>query len=317
MDGRSRPVRGSHDAKNHVVLAQRNPGVRSVLHLSFPLAAPMQRRRRLGVAMGMALLGITGAASNANYSFCRANVLCTMLSGLECNRSGGRCPPCIFQRAAGAMDCREKVSMEQTCPQVELPLLVDCDGEISTTSMPPSTTSQAMPPTTSLVSTTVQPANKDATTNPSADANHTKSFVYWIIAVAGVLCFLLGAICVVRHRKSTRRECVVPPNIQPVHKIPSDPVDTDDVSIPPPLILVSDSQREDLLDRSPRFDSPAFISVSSGPSSADDDDILSTVFMRFRTTVDYANDERNSVFSLLSPMNSPDTVSTDDDEVDI
>ncbi|ETV64001.1 hypothetical protein H257_19064 [Aphanomyces astaci] len=285
------------------------------------------------IGMVVVSTGLLNGVASSNVDLCRAKVVCTMLSGLDCNRSGGGCPPCIYQRTVDALDCRKKTAVELGCPNIALPLLIDCDTIVPTTT-----------PNTVLQQISIEQANSGNNTSSNNTRNPTtlppnggsstisigpvgqstnNSAVYWVVGISMGVCLLLVGLCCLRRRSPKRQRHA--PNVESVHKIKRQQANADELPIPAPLILVSESLRYDLLNSYPDQSTQAIVSASGTPSSTEDDDILSTVFMRFRTTADYAADERNSVFSMLSSMDSStlssmgslDTVHRDEDEVDI
>ncbi|KAF0684756.1 Aste57867_23271 [Aphanomyces stellatus] len=264
---------------------------------------------------------------------CHAATLCIMTSGLACNQSVGQCPPCLYLLPTG-LACLNKVNHDVGCPIVRnVSLLMDCDNDPTTnqtrpidpivlTTIPSSTTAPLRTSSKSTPSSTSLPISTTTASTTTQDVNVPRDLtdVYFALAIGLGLCLLVTLCCLAKRRREQRR--LEPPvatdmqvkifkhavdanssNRMRVVSGTSPDVDSNGMSVG---VVESASTRRGLVG----------ISVSSSGLSIDEeDDILSTIFMRFRTTNDYA-EERYSSFSnlTLSMDSSVDQAIEEEDE---
>ncbi|KAG9414424.1 hypothetical protein AC1031_013781 [Aphanomyces cochlioides] len=207
---------------------------------------------------------------------CHATSMCTMASGLTCNRTVGGCPPCLYTQTANTVLCVDKAASPPGCPSLPEPLLADCETE--------KTASSSTTTTTAPLEITRAPEVLQATLPTAAASQGSPESTTIILVVVGAV-VLVGAVMGFVIFQRRRRRQLNPNNDRPrrVEANREVVIKSKSVEQNPPIIVMSNS---------------------SVVSSEADGDIMSTMFMRFRSTSDYAADERHSVFSECSTGSS-------------
>ncbi|KAH9142806.1 hypothetical protein AeRB84_013145 [Aphanomyces euteiches] len=217
-------------------------------------------------------------SSNATTSSCHATAMCTLLaSGLTCNRTVGGCPPCLYtNQTANTVLCVDKASSPPGCPSLPQPFLADCETDKTASSST----------TTAPLETTTPPEVLQATlpeTTVAAAQGSPESTTIILVVVGAIV--LVGAVLGFVLFQRRRRRQLNPSNDRPRRPEGNREIVVKSKSVEqnPPIIVMSNC---------------------SAVSSEADGDIMSTMFMRFRSTSDYAADERHSVFSECSTGSS-------------
>ncbi|KAH9094164.1 hypothetical protein Ae201684P_016776 [Aphanomyces euteiches] len=230
-------------------------------------AALAAHRTAVILALGASFARATASAASP---YCSASTfsVCTALSGVQCNRSSVACPPCLFVATNGnVIVCLNQVN--GSCPSElkNASFIADCGLDLPTAGLSP---------------------NSTASSSSNTVMNDVVPYIIGGVIICAAIVALVSFVVIDQRRRRRLAHSTVPFDKNQPQLVHLDvpravrSLKTPLVELPTPLLSEGGSVR----------------------SFGSDGDILNTEFMRFRTTRDYAGDERQSTFSTTSSRES-------------